>query len=90
MKGHKRAIIKDEKKYFSIQQKVLEYRNYAKIHPLNGFLTVDHSALPPIGWMNQDFIFTEDLLKIFNVYNQVLSEKEKSKSSKKSKGKSKK
>lgn len=86
--NNKRAIIRDKMKYYSTQEKVIEYRNYAKVHPLNGTLSVEHTALPPVGWMNQPYVFTEDLLKIFNVYNQVLLEKDSKKKSK-SKGKGK-
>lgn len=58
----------------------------AKVHPLTGRLSIDHTSLPPVGWMNQEYVFTESLLRHFRLYNQALADSEGSGSKIKSKG----
>lgn len=43
-------------------------------HPLTGHWYLNHMALPHVGYMNQEYVFTERLNKYMNIYNNVLKD----------------
>lgn len=89
VKQHERAIWRSsehERVYKIAMSEFAELQYYFNPHPLSGLYYINHAALPPVGFMNQEFIFVQRLERLMNAYNKVILDKPSSGNSGASKG----